>query len=115
MAVTAGIDPRVLLLITEAFRHHKAIGAWADGLDARFPSSRDQRDHSGVQHRPADRADAGQVLAAGGDDADDPAVPRPPAARRIGGTPQLNDPGQPRKLSRTWRSGLSRFVSTKPR
>ncbi|MEU5559593.1 hypothetical protein AB0H47_26225 [Streptomyces globisporus] len=34
MAVTAGIDPRVLLLITEAFRHHKAIGAWADGLDA---------------------------------------------------------------------------------
>ncbi|WP_078955641.1 hypothetical protein [Streptomyces griseus] len=34
MAVTAGIDPRVLLLITEAFRHGKAIGAWADGLDA---------------------------------------------------------------------------------
>ncbi|MFE5960987.1 catalase [Streptomyces rubiginosohelvolus] len=34
VAVTAGIDPRVLLLITEAFRHGKAIGAWADGLDA---------------------------------------------------------------------------------
>ncbi|MFC8224823.1 catalase [Streptomyces sp. NPDC057287] len=33
-AVTAGIDPRVLLLITEAFRHGKAIGAWADGRDA---------------------------------------------------------------------------------
>ncbi|WP_411118374.1 catalase, partial [Streptomyces sp. 058-1L] len=34
VAVTAGIDPRVLLLITEVFRHGKAIGAWADGLDA---------------------------------------------------------------------------------
>ncbi|MGW0645558.1 catalase [Streptomyces badius] len=33
-AVPAGIDPRVLLLIAEAFRHGKAIGAWADGLDA---------------------------------------------------------------------------------
>ncbi|MFF8295413.1 catalase [Streptomyces globisporus] len=32
--VTAGVDPRVLLLITEAYRHGKAIGAWADGLDA---------------------------------------------------------------------------------
>lgn len=33
-AVTAGIDPRVLLLITEAYRHGKAIGAWADGVEA---------------------------------------------------------------------------------
>ncbi|MFD3648916.1 catalase [Streptomyces cyaneofuscatus] len=31
-AVAAGIDPRVLLLVAEAFRHGKAIGAWADGL-----------------------------------------------------------------------------------
>ncbi len=33
-AVTAGIDPRVLLLLTEAYRHGKALGAWADGVDA---------------------------------------------------------------------------------
>ncbi|MEU0375920.1 catalase [Streptomyces cyaneofuscatus] len=33
-AVAAGIDPRVLLLVAEAFRHGKAIGAWADGLES---------------------------------------------------------------------------------
>ncbi|MFF8553664.1 catalase [Streptomyces sp. NPDC015501] len=32
-AAAAGIDPRVLLLITEAFRHGKAVGAWAGGLE----------------------------------------------------------------------------------
>ncbi|WP_069744034.1 catalase [Streptomyces sp. EN23] len=37
-AVIDGIDPRVLLLIAEAFRHGKAIGAWADGLDALAPA-----------------------------------------------------------------------------
>jgi catalase len=33
-AVAAGIDPRVLLLLSEAYRHGKALGAWADGTDA---------------------------------------------------------------------------------
>ncbi|MYV54747.1 catalase [Streptomyces sp. SID3212] len=33
LAVAAGIDPRVLLLVTEAYRHGKALGAWADGAD----------------------------------------------------------------------------------
>ncbi|MFF7331748.1 catalase [Streptomyces sp. NPDC008150] len=32
-AVT-GVDPRVLLLLTEAFRHGKAVGAWGTGVDA---------------------------------------------------------------------------------
>ncbi|BCL26655.1 catalase [Streptomyces aurantiacus] len=30
----AGIDPRVSLLLTEAFRHGKAIGGWQDGVAA---------------------------------------------------------------------------------
>jgi catalase len=30
----AGVDSRVLLLLTEAYRHGKALGAWADGADA---------------------------------------------------------------------------------
>ncbi|MFI0858674.1 catalase [Streptomyces smyrnaeus] len=30
---SGGIDPRVLLLISEAFRHAKALGAWSDGAD----------------------------------------------------------------------------------
>ncbi|MEU3462008.1 catalase [Streptomyces sp. NPDC006733] len=34
LAASAGVDPRVLLLLTEAYRHGKAIGAWADGADA---------------------------------------------------------------------------------
>ncbi|MFD6303880.1 catalase [Streptomyces sp. NPDC060223] len=34
VAATAGIDPRVLLLLTEAYRHGKAIGAWGDGTEA---------------------------------------------------------------------------------
>ncbi|PVC80076.1 catalase [Streptomyces sp. CS131] len=50
-AVTAGIDPRVLLLIAEAFRHGKALGAWADGLDT--------LETAGVAH------DAPGVVAAG--------------------------------------------------
>ncbi|MFC4036789.1 catalase HPII, partial [Streptomyces polygonati] len=33
-AVGAGIDPRVLLMISEAYRHGKALGAWAGGADA---------------------------------------------------------------------------------
>lgn len=33
-AVVTDIDPRVLLLLTEAYRHGKALGAWADGTDA---------------------------------------------------------------------------------
>jgi YVTN family beta-propeller protein len=33
-AAVAGVGPRVLLLITEAYRHGKALGAWADGADA---------------------------------------------------------------------------------
>ncbi|MEV8049536.1 catalase [Streptomyces bacillaris] len=32
-AVAVGIDPRILLLVAEAFRHGKAIGAWAAGLE----------------------------------------------------------------------------------
>ncbi|MEE4544080.1 catalase [Streptomyces sp. V4-01] len=32
-AAVSGIDPRVLLLVTEAYRHGKAIGAWADGAE----------------------------------------------------------------------------------
>jgi catalase len=32
-AAVAGVDPRVLLLVTEAYRHGKALGAWADGVD----------------------------------------------------------------------------------
>ncbi|MEU8137897.1 catalase [Streptodolium elevatio] len=34
VAVATGIDPRVLVLLTEAYRHGKALGAWADGVDA---------------------------------------------------------------------------------
>jgi len=30
----AGVDSRILLLLTEAYRHGKALGAWADGADA---------------------------------------------------------------------------------
>ncbi|WLQ37781.1 catalase [Streptomyces castrisilvae] len=30
-AARTGVDPRVLLLVTEAFRHGKAVGAWGDG------------------------------------------------------------------------------------
>ncbi|CAM5489057.1 Catalase OS=Streptomyces alboniger OX=132473 GN=CP975_33225 PE=3 SV=1 [Streptomyces alboniger] len=33
-ARAAGIDPRVLLLLTEAFRHGKALGAWGTGVAA---------------------------------------------------------------------------------
>lgn len=33
-ALTAGIDPRVLLMLTEAYRHGKVLGAWADGAAA---------------------------------------------------------------------------------
>ncbi|WP_333771676.1 catalase [Streptomyces sp. IBSBF 2435] len=33
-AAAASIDPRVLLLLTEAYRHGKALGAWADGTEA---------------------------------------------------------------------------------
>ncbi|MEU5633128.1 catalase [Streptomyces rishiriensis] len=33
-ATRAGVDPRVVLLLSEAFRHGKAIGAWALGEDA---------------------------------------------------------------------------------
>jgi catalase len=29
-----GVDSRVLLMLTEAYRHGKALGAWADGTDA---------------------------------------------------------------------------------
>ncbi|MFF7159719.1 catalase [Streptomyces sp. NPDC008139] len=32
-AAVSGIDPRVLLLVNEAYRHGKALGAWADGAD----------------------------------------------------------------------------------
>ncbi|MFG1807632.1 catalase [Streptomyces sp. NPDC049040] len=32
-AATTGLDPRVLLLVTEAYRHGKALGVWADGAD----------------------------------------------------------------------------------
>lgn len=32
-AVVAGIDPRVLLLVNEAYRHGKTLGAWADGAE----------------------------------------------------------------------------------
>ncbi|WP_277440707.1 catalase [Streptomyces sp. SPB162] len=34
VAVGAGIDPRVLLMLTEAYRHGKALGTWGDGVDA---------------------------------------------------------------------------------
>ena len=30
----AGVDSRVLLMLTEAYRHGKALGAWADGAEA---------------------------------------------------------------------------------
>ncbi|MEU8709647.1 catalase [Streptomyces sp. NPDC048565] len=33
-AVATGVDPRLLLMITEAFRHGKAIGAWGAGANA---------------------------------------------------------------------------------
>jgi catalase len=33
-AADASVDPRVALLLTEAFRHAKAIGAWGDGAAA---------------------------------------------------------------------------------
>ncbi|MEW1693408.1 catalase [Streptomyces sp. NPDC091265] len=33
VTAAVGIDPRVLLLLTEAYRHGKAIGAWAGGAD----------------------------------------------------------------------------------
>jgi catalase len=32
--VASGIDPRLLLMLAEAFRHGKALGAWSDGADA---------------------------------------------------------------------------------
>ncbi|WP_079189944.1 catalase [Actinacidiphila paucisporea] len=34
VAGAAGIDPRVLLMLTEAYRHGKALGAWAGGAAA---------------------------------------------------------------------------------
>jgi catalase len=33
-AAGAGVDPRVLLMLTEAYRHGKALGAWAGGTEA---------------------------------------------------------------------------------
>ena len=33
-AGASGIDPRVLLMLTEAYRHGKALGAWGNGADA---------------------------------------------------------------------------------
>jgi catalase len=33
-AAVVAVDPRVSLLLTEAYRHGKAIGAWADGTEA---------------------------------------------------------------------------------
>ncbi|QMU77197.1 catalase [Streptacidiphilus sp. PB12-B1b] len=33
-ALAAGVDPRVLLMLAEAYRHGKALGAWADGPEA---------------------------------------------------------------------------------
>ncbi|MGO4258178.1 catalase [Marmoricola sp. RAF53] len=32
-AATAAVDPRVLLLVEECYRHSKALGAWADGVE----------------------------------------------------------------------------------
>lgn len=33
LAAASGIDPRVLLMLTEAYRHGKALGAWAEGVN----------------------------------------------------------------------------------
>ncbi|WP_327420333.1 catalase [Streptomyces sp. NBC_01230] len=33
-AQSAAVDPRLLLMLTEAYRHGKALGAWAGGADA---------------------------------------------------------------------------------
>jgi catalase len=33
-AAVTDLDPRVMLLLTEAYRHGKALGAWGPGLDA---------------------------------------------------------------------------------
>ena len=33
-AAAAALDPRVVLLLEEAYRHAKAIGAWGAGVDA---------------------------------------------------------------------------------
>ncbi|MFD4878623.1 catalase [Streptomyces sp. NPDC058420] len=34
VAVVTAIDPRLLLMVTEAYRHGKAIGAWGEGVGA---------------------------------------------------------------------------------
>ncbi|WP_329138492.1 catalase [Streptomyces sp. NBC_01476] len=34
VAVGTGVDPRVLLMLGEAYRHGKALGTWADGAEA---------------------------------------------------------------------------------
>jgi catalase len=31
---TAAVDPRVLLMLEECYRHAKVIGAWGDGVQA---------------------------------------------------------------------------------
>ncbi|MEE4540448.1 catalase [Streptomyces sp. V4-01] len=33
-AIAGGVDPRVLLMLTEAYRHGKALGAWGAGTEA---------------------------------------------------------------------------------
>ncbi|MEW2164470.1 catalase [Streptomyces sp. NPDC007084] len=34
VAMVAGVDSRVLLMVVEAYRHGKAVGAWGDGVEA---------------------------------------------------------------------------------
>lgn len=56
-ALASEVDPRVLLLITEAYRHGKALGAWADGSDA-LESAGIAPDAPGVVTTPTDPAAA---------------------------------------------------------
>ncbi|MFJ8803459.1 catalase [Streptomyces sp. NPDC102487] len=46
-AVATAIDPRVLLLVSEAYRHGKAIGGWGDGLET-YPAAGIAGDAPGV-------------------------------------------------------------------